>query len=563
MNVKENVLGPPKELWQALRWAYLPLLLSYFAHSFSGMFGMGAGLLSVPGSFWLYEELLLTTAQVEWAMFTISLPWISKILVGQIIDRIKVKWRKRLVFLAGIIMASGFFVLASLAGGYEWTKVFMEWFGYDYSLGLSSSLPQDIFEIQKSALQQYQFAIYIVGFLLISSSMVLQDVIFDPMSRHIVSKFDEKGNKLGEEAYMRKVGLVQTWCRISFNLASIVGMISAFVLMSFKFSMESIFLVCMIVPVFTMTFIQFVRLPSKVETTPIKARIIVLAFMIIITAVVTQIMNIPFSRELSFLVTFGVVVSLLVILYKRDSSSDNKKRALLFTMFTMFFVRFAPGAGSGVTWWHREVLGFDRDFEIRLGIFGSILALSFLVFLYRHALRKHLGKFLLILTVVFSFFGMIDLGFWYGLHEWLGNLFGVNPLKVVRVIAYVDTATASPFVYLYSLVSFILLSQYADDVGTATWFTIYAVLLNLGINANNLTTGYLNSIFTVTRAEYSSTGELIKPGNYEQLGSILWTSWSLSLLLPVFIIIFLLTPWRESCNPIAYSVWTKFKKCFL
>ncbi|MBI2048965.1 MAG: hypothetical protein HYT29_00805, partial [Parcubacteria group bacterium] len=403
-------LGAPKELFSALKWAYIPILLSYFAHSFSGMFGMGSGLTTVPASFWLQEGLLLTPPQIEWAIFTISLPWISKVLVGHLVDSISVLYRKLCIMLSGVLMAAGFLLLAGLAGGYAWLSPVMALFGFDPIVGVGAGLEAAVLEAQTAALGRFQFAVYILGYFFVSLSMVCQDVIFDPMSRHVVSRMDEEGRELCEEEYRRKVGIAQTWCRISFNFASIAGMLTAFALISIGFRMDEIFLACLIVPVFTMALAWCITLPCEVAVCAVRFRIIALALVVIFTAVVTQMMDIPFSREISFLVTFAVVVALLVILNRRDASPPALKRALLFTMFTLFMMNLAPSAGSGVSWWQREVLGFDRDFEIRLGIAGGVLSLGFLVFLYRFALRGHLGWFLLILNFVFLGFGLTNLG---------------------------------------------------------------------------------------------------------------------------------------------------------
>lgn len=548
--------GAPTELLGSLKWAYLPILLSYFAHSFSGMFGMGSGLTTVPASFWLQEGLLLTPPQIEWATFTISLPWISKVLVGHFVDSISVAYRKLCVMLSGVLMAAGFLLLAGLAGEYFWLRPIMTLFGFDPLVGTGAGLEKDVLAAQMAALGRYQFSIYILGYFFVSMSMVCQDVIFDPMSRHIVSRTDEEGRELNEEEYRRKVGIAQTWCRISFNFASIAGMLTAFALLSVGMRMDEIFLACLAVPLFTIVLVRYIKLPIEVVVSALRFRVIALALVVIFTAVATQMMDVPFSREISFLVTFAVVVALLVFLHKKDASPPALKRALLFTMFTLFMMNFAPSAGAGVSWWQREVLGFDRDFEIRLGIAGGVLSLGFLIFLYRFALRGHLGWFLFILNFIFLGFGLINLGFWYGVHEWLGGIFGVAPLSMVRIIAWVDTATSSPFVFLYGLVAFVLLAQYADDVGTATWFTVFATLLNLGYNANNLLTGYLNTIFIVSRGKYEN-GMLVAPGNYTELGAILWTSWISSLVIPTLVIIFFLTPWRKNSEPIAYHLWLR------
>jgi len=523
----KRLMVPPLELYKALRWSYWPLLLGYFAHSFSGMHGMGSGLTTIPASFWVKDDLLLSPAQMAFISFTVGLPWISKILFGQLVDSWSMTTRKRVLFGSGGVMMIGFWLLASLAGQYEWLMKLRS---------LSDSLVV------------FQYTFLTTGYLLVSAAMCLQDVILDPLSRHIVSRFDYNGNELSGEEYKHKVGVVQVWCRISFNLASIFGMIVAGRLMAYGVHMEYIFLAAMFVPVMSVMFAQFISLPHELAVSSSNKRIIFSALGIVTVAVLVQVFDLPYSREVSFVVTLGVIVYLLRMLSKKSTVKKTSQRSLLFTAVTLFLITLPPGLGEGAAWWFRDVLGYTRQFETNLGVFGGVLSLCFLVFTFRLILRGHLGLVLILFNVILSILGSVGLGLWHGMHVWLGELFGIDPLQMVRYLAWINTAASSPFAILYGMIMFVFLAQYADDEGTATWFTVFASFFNLGITGSSLATGYLNQIFIVER------------GVYEELGKLMWTGWTIGLVYPVAIVLLFLTPWRKNSEPLAYTMWLRFRK---
>ncbi|MDP3962948.1 MAG: hypothetical protein Q8Q39_00430 [bacterium] len=536
----KKIFAAPLELLRAVRWAYVPLFLGYFAHAFSGMFGMGSGLTTIPADFWIQQRLGISPEALAFMSFTISLPWISKIIIGQLVDSWTIKKRKRVLFFSGTIMMGGFVLLAALAGEYGWLMKLQPAFFAD----------------------PVSFRIFFLtlGYLLVSATMCLQDVILDPMGRHLVSKAGANGQPLSDKDYQYKVGLVQVWCRISFNVASILGMTVAGIMMARGVQMDGIFLAALCVPVMTVLLIQFIRLPHDVEPVGVNKRIIIPALCLIVFAIITQLKNVPFSEEATFLITLGVVIYLIRALQKKSVISPEDQRSLLFTAATLSCLAIVPGVGNGVSWWMRDELGFTRQFETQLGVFGGILSLVLLFFVYRMILRGHLGYVLCGMIILFSAFGSITLMFWHGVHVWLGSLLGVDPLIVVRWVTWINTAASSPMALLYGMIMFIFLAQYANDKGTATWFTVFAVLFNLSMSGSNLLTGYLNRIFVVKQGEYDALGNLISPGNYTELGNILWTSWVIGLMFPLIAILLFYTPWRKSSDPIAYTLWRRFKK---
>ena len=226
----------------------------------------------------------------------------------------------------------------------------------------------------------------------------------------------------------------------------------------------------------------------------------------------------------------------------------EEQRALIFTALALTLAQTIPGTGDGASWWFRDELGFTRQFETELSIFGGILSLTLLFFTYNRILKGHLGSVLIWFNLILSLLSSVSLFFWHGGHIWLGNLLAIEPLTVVRYISWINTAAMSPFALLYGMIMFIFLAQYADDQRTATWFTVFAVFFNLSGTASGLLTGYLNQIFVVDR------------GSYNELGKLMWTSWVIGLLFPVLAILIFLTPWKKNSEPLAYVWWLKIKK---
>jgi hypothetical protein len=81
----------------------------------------------------------------------------------------------------------------------------------------------------------------------------------------------------------------------------------------------------------------------------------------------------------------------------------------------------------------------------------------------------------------------------------------------------------------------------------ATFFAVMASFTNLALSLSTLGTKYLNQIFLVTReVRDQTTGALIVPADYSELGLLLITVTLLSLLLPMAtIVIIQKSAWRS------------------
>ena len=64
---------------RAMRWAYLPLLMVYFAYG-------ALGLIDVSRDMWIKERLTLSAAELAGLGVWLSLPWTMKMVFGQLVD---------------------------------------------------------------------------------------------------------------------------------------------------------------------------------------------------------------------------------------------------------------------------------------------------------------------------------------------------------------------------------------------------------------------------------------------------------------------------------------------
>jgi hypothetical protein len=455
-----------------------------------------------------------------------------------LVDSWTVSIRKRVLLGAGLVMTGGFLLLSMFANDASFLLPVKAFFGVMPELSTEDNL---------LALARYQFVLYTSGYFIVSVSMCLQDAILDPMGRHLVSRYRSNGNLYSMEALRKRVGLLQTWCRISFASASLVGTIAGGILMYVQVPMGTIFLLGLITPIVVICSLAILDLPEEIPATPMSKKIVSLALLLLGVSVLAQLVDVPGASEAVFVISLGAIIALLSILYKKSTLPAATLRGMLFTAVTFFLIGMTPGVGDGVSWWQRAELGYDRSFETALSVGSLLISMVIVFFAYHLTLSGHLGKLLLVFTAILSCSGLITIGFWYGMHVMIGNFFGVEPLQMVRYIAWIDTAASSPFIMLYGMLMFIFIAQYAEREGTATWMTIFASFFNLGSTASSLFTEYLNMLFPVSRTDFAHLGEL------------LWASWGINLIFPVLVVLLLLTPGRPASVPLGYMLWRKIK----
>ena len=152
---------------RAMRWAYLPLLMVYFAYG-------ALGLIDVSRDMWIKERLTLSAADLAGLGVWLSLPWTMKMVFGQLVDCFPIlgSQRRAYVLIGAGLVAAGLVVLAGAAGGW-----------------IAFARPDQL---------------YVAGAMLMVLGAVIQDVVADAMSTEVVPRVDASGNPRPEQRDPRR-----------------------------------------------------------------------------------------------------------------------------------------------------------------------------------------------------------------------------------------------------------------------------------------------------------------------------------------------------------------------
>lgn len=452
------------DLLRAIRRAWVPLLVVYFAYG-------ALGLIDISRDFWVKESLRLSPAELASLGVWLGLPWTIKMVFGQMVDSLALFGSRRRAYLllgAGL-MAAGLVVLAGAAGG--WLRV----------------LPPA--------------GLYVLGNLLLVLGVVVQDVVADAMTTEVVARTAPDGTPRDEDAVRAELATVQLLGRVALTLgmlsvAGLSGWLAQFL------ARETVFLIALAVPGMTLVAALVVRDETREATAP-DWRILGggLAFGAVVAALALA--QLPFGQEIVFVLSMAVVVRMLALV--TEGLDRATRRAILATSIIIFAFRATPSAGDGAFWFTLDELGFDEAFLGHLRQTAAILAVVGL-WLLRHQLTKHsVARVLFWLTLAGGVLSLPTIGMYYGVHHWTEAQFGFG----ARTIALVDSAAAGPFAQLGMVPLLTLVAYHAPPGRQATWFALMASLMNLALVAGSLQTKYLNMIFTVGRGAYDELGGLL------------------------------------------------------
>jgi hypothetical protein len=220
------------------------------------------------------------------------------------------------------------------------------------------------------------------------------------------------------------------------------------------------------------------------------------------------------------------------------------RNVLVGTALVVFVFRAVPGPGAGSTWWMIDVLGFDQQFLAQLSLIGAVLTL-FGMFLFRRFMAERSIAYVVgFLTLAGTILALPIVGMYYGLHEWTAA--HTDGIVDARTIALIDTALESPLGQIAMIPMLAWIANSAPDRLKATFFAVMASFTNLALSASQLTTKYLNQIYTVTReVKDHATGAIKVPADYSELGVLLVTATVVGFLAPFAAILFIrLTRYR-------------------
>jgi hypothetical protein len=206
----------------------------------------------------------------------------------------------------------------------------------------------------------------------------------------------------------------------------------------------------------------------------------------------------PFSQEIAFLLSLGVVLWLLRLTVQEVPR--EARVAMAAAGAVIFAYRAAPPVGPAQQWWHIDVLGYDQAFFGTLAQLGSGLAILGALLLGGRIVRWPMGAVLGWLAVLNALLALPTLGMLLGLHHWTMDAFGFG----ARTIGLVDTALSAPLAQLGMIPMLTLIAVHAPPGHRATWFALMASLMNLALQAGAIGSRALNAAFVVERGDYAT-----------------------------------------------------------
>ena len=197
-----------------------------------------------------------------------------------------------------------------------------------------------------------------------------------------------------------------------------------------------------------------------------------------------------------------------------------------------------PNPGPGLNWFEIDELGFNEQFFSVLSLLASILTLVGIILLRPFMFNNSIAKIIVILSIAGAILFLPSVGMYYGLHEWSSSL--TNGVVDAKFIAIVNTAIESPLGQVSMIPLLAWIAKNAPSHLKATFFAVFASFTNLALSANALGTKYLNEIFTITReVKDKLTSNILTTSDYSELGLLLITVTLLTLVVPVFFVVFI------------------------
>ncbi len=470
---------------KAMRLRYVPLLLVYFAYG-SSVFT------AIAANFWVKDSLDMSAADLAELGIWLMVPWTVKMIFGSLVDSVLIfgSNRKSYVYIGALLITISSLMMIAVVG--------------DYPI---------VAEFSKKSVYIFASVIAVVGF-------VMQDVVADTMSTEVVDKSQSK------EEIHQELASIQVLARLSLGLAIFVtGWIGGELADVFKDERETVFIIALFIPLLSILGVGLVRL-NPVPVSEINKQVLFGGLIFAVFVVIMGYAQVPYSQEIVFVVSLGIVLYLL-----NDLISDLNEdviRHIKMAMIVIFIYRAMPSVGAGLQWWQIDVLGFDESFFAKLSAIGGGIALAGMWLSTKFIVKRNIGEVLIFLTIIGTLLSLPIVAMYYDVH----TLLGVE----ARTVALVDTALASPFDYIAQVLMLTLVAIYAPEGKKGTWFALMASLMNIALSAGGLLTKYLNKIFVVSR-EVVTEGVVTVTQDYSQLGDLLWVVVVSSFVIPIIVII--------------------------
>lgn len=513
------------DLGRQLRWSFLPPLMIYFSAGVSG-------LTAIVGTFFIKDYLGLSAAFLAGLTFWAGLPWALKMPLGHLVDLIW-RWKAILVYLGAGLIAASLLIMYGLITEPE---------------AMTAIMPAE--------------AWYVISVLLAPFGYVVQDAVADAMSVEAVPKLDREGEPFTDEQTKVMHTTMQTLGRFALISGTVaVALLNIFMFDGVEEMSESqkveiyaqIYLIALCIPAMSISGVLLAGIQKRLtrrqlrETGLSKSEISDLldrpdepvepnhwyftggAVFVALTLTI-GLLNVPFSQEIVFAGSMGVVLFLMRQLIR--VLEPAQARALVGTAIIIFVFRAVPLPGPGATWFEIDVLKFDQQFLSVLYLITSVLTLVGIIVLRPLMATRSITYIVVLLTIVAGILFIPNIGLYYGIQNWTAA--HTNGIVDARFIAIMDTAIESPLGQIAMIPMLAWIARNAPINLKATFFAVMASFTNLALSASSLATKHLNQFFLVTReVTDKATGAVEVPADYSQLGILLIVVACLTVLLPL------------------------------
>ena len=392
----ENALLAPI---RAMRLAYLPLLMVYFAYG-------ATGLTAVAQTFWVKRDLSFTPTDLATLSVWLALPWTVKMVFGELVDTVPLmgSQRRSYVFVGAALIAISFVLLAGAAGNW------FPWVRAD--------------------------TLFVVASLLTVIGVVLQDVVADAMSTEVVPRVNPDGTPRAKAEIDHDLGMVQVLGRLAlgfgiFSVAGLSGWLAQIV------SYQAVFLWGLVVPLVSISGALLVSLEAH-EQRPTDWRILGGGIAYGAVVVALGLSALPANQEIVFVISMTVVLWML----RRVAGEieESTRIRMVYAAIIIFTFRCTPSVGEGYRWFTIDVLGFDESFYGILQQLGATIAIVAAWMFSDVVTRKPVAQVLLWITILGFVLSLPTVGLVMRLDQVTERLFGFG----ARSIAIFDAAATSP-----------------------------------------------------------------------------------------------------------------------
>jgi len=446
-----------------------------------------AGIAAFTGiieAFFVKDYLKLSPENLAALGFWVGIPWAMKAPFGQLVDKFW-KYKAGLVYIGAALMAGSIGIMVGLTDN-AWREVMIRFMSAE--------------------------AWYVLACVLSPFGFILQDVVADALTVEAVPKVDDPALSKRLHTTMQTLGRV---AQVG-GSALVVGLGGWLAVI---YSYSTLYAWSLLMPVISVSGVilaRFMKMNTRAEgITKCDPMIWLGGGAFFAVAAILGLSNIPLREEIIFLTLFGIYAFLM---HRVVQCLPSIKRWELVLMAVMIFCfRMTPYCGAGLVWWEIDALGFDESFNGTLAQTGSIVAILGMFALRGWMARRPIPYLIVFLTAYSALMFLPYMGMFYGLHEWTQATLGFG----ARHIALVDTVGGSALAAVAMIPMLTWIAQEAPVAQKATYFAVMAGFSNLALSASSLGTKYLNTIF------------IIKQGQYEQLGGLMWTALILGVVIPV------------------------------